>query len=233
MKFNVVDIIVIILLIIGFLKGFKRGVVKQTVMTVGSILVIVLAFTLKNPLSKVLYTKLPFFTTGILKNYSILNIFLYELISFLILLTIFSLIYAIIVKISGLVEKLLRGTVILALPSKILGGILGVVETYLACFIILLIITLPIFTISNSKVIRESKTKDIILSKTLVVSKLSKGITTSVNEINDLLKDKKKLGTEEFNCKALKVFIKNNIVTKDSAEYLKKKNKINKTCTLK
>ena len=233
MNFNVIDIAIVFILLFGFLSGFKRGIIKQGVLTLGIILVVVLSFVFKNPLSMVLYKHLPFYASGLLKNYSVLNILLYELISFFILLSIFSLLFAIIVKISGIVERLVRATIILALPSKILGGILGIVEHYVFCFIILLVLTMPIFSFSNENFIRESKLKDKILNKTLILSNLSGGLVNSIDSINNLLISKKKLGTKEFNCKTLNVFIKNKIVSKKSVKYLKNNNKIDSKCTIK
>lgn len=229
---SIVDIIILVFLFLGFLAGFKRGIIKQGVLTFGTILVVILAFIFKNQLSIVLYQKFPFFTVGILENYSILNILLYELISFFILLSIFGLILAIIVKISGLVEKMVRATVILALPSKILGGLLGIIEMYVFLYIVLFIVTMPIFSVSRSKYITESKLKDKILNNTILISNISKGLNNSVTEIDNLLKSKKKLGSNEFNCKALKVFIKNKVVSDESVTYLKKQNKIDKTCKI-
>ena len=230
---SILDIVILVLLILGFLAGFKRGIVKQGVLTFGTILVVVLAFIFKNQLSIILYQKFPFFTVGILENYSVLNILLYELISFFILLSIFGLILGIIVKISGIVERMVRATVILALPSKILGGLLGIIEIYVFLYIVLFIVTLPIFSVSSSKYIKESKLKDRILNNTILISNLSKGINDSVSEIKILLDSKKKLGSEEFNCKALNIFVDNNVVSKDSINYLKKQNKIDSTCKIK
>ena len=233
MSLNIVDGIIILLLVLGFVSGFKRGVVKQGVLTLGTILIVVLAFLFKNPLSMMLYKHFPFFTVGILKNYSILNILLYELISFFILLSIFALILAIIIKISGVIEKFLRSTVILALPSRICGGVLGMIEFYIFAYILLLIITMPIFTISSSKPITESKYKDTILNNTLIMSYLSSDIVNSVNEINELLEYEDKLGTNNFNCKALNIFVDNNIISKESISYLRKNNKIDFPCRVK
>ena len=230
---NIVDYIIIIFILLGFVSGFKRGVIKQGVLTFGTILVVVLAFIFKNSLSIVLYQKFSFFTVGLLENYSMLNVLLYELISFFILLSIFSLIFAIIVKISGIIEKFLRATIILAIPSKLLGGILGMIEYYVISFIILLIITMPIFEVSKIDSIRESKVKDRILNNSLLMSKVSNGLIDSINEVNDLLNDKNKLGTKEFNCKSLNIFFKNKIVSEESINYLKENNKINKTCKIK
>ena len=227
---NLLDIIILVLLILGFINGFRRGAIKQGVLTAGIFLVVILSFIFKNPLSIMLYKKLPFFTTGILKNYSILNILLYELISFLILLIILSLIFAIISKISGIVEKLVRSTIILALPSRLIGGLFGLIEVYIFTFIVLLIVTMPIFSVSKSKVITNSSMKNIVLNKSLVLSNVSKGIVKSINEVNDLIKSKNKLGTEEFNCKALEIFKDNKVISKESIDYLKSKKKISNKC---
>lgn len=233
MSLNIVDAIIIIFLVVGFVSGFKRGVVKQGVITFGTILVVVLAFLFKNPLSMVLYKHFPFFTVGLLKNYSILNILLYELISFFILLSIFALILAIIIKISGVIERFLRSTVILALPSRILGGVLGMVEFYVFTFIILLIITMPIFTISTKEYVTESKYKDKVLNNTIIMSKLSGGMINSINQIDALLEDEDKLGTKNFNCKALNIFVDNKVVSTDSISYLREQNKIDFPCKIK
>ena len=233
MDLNIVDGIIILLLVLGFVSGFKRGVVRQGVLTFGTVLVVVLAFLFKNPLSMMLYKHCPFFTVGILKNYSILNILLYELVSFFILLSIFALLLAIIIKISGLIERFLRSTVILALPSRILGGVLGIVEFYIFTFVLLLIVTMPIFSISSHELLVKSKYKDKILNNTLMISHLSGGMVKSINEINELLEDEDKLGTNNFNCKALNIFVNNKIVSEDSIEYLKDNNKIDFPCKIK
>lgn len=229
---SILDIIIIIFIALGFLAGFKRGIIKQGVITVGTTLVVVLAFLLKNPLSLVLYKHLPFFTVGILGNFSSLNILLYELISFFILFSIFSLIFAIVVKVSGLIERLVRATVILALPSKILGGILGLIEMYVVAWIILFIISMPVFSISSSKFITESKLKDKILNNTLIISHINKDLINSIDDVNELLERKDEFGEKLFNCKAINIFKKNNIITGESIEYLKENNKIDKDCKI-
>ena len=47
---NVIDIGIILFIIYGFIVGFKNGFTKQLVKTIGFILVIILAYYLKNPL---------------------------------------------------------------------------------------------------------------------------------------------------------------------------------------
>ena len=47
------DIIIIMIILFGAIVGFKRGIIKQSVITVGMILVLILSFILKNPISSI------------------------------------------------------------------------------------------------------------------------------------------------------------------------------------
>ena len=58
---NVVDIIIIALLVIGGIAGFKAGVIKKLTDFIGMFVVIILAFYLKNYISVIMYENLPFF----------------------------------------------------------------------------------------------------------------------------------------------------------------------------
>lgn len=223
--FNVVDIIIIIFILIGFIGGYEKGFIKQGVSTIGNILVIILAFLLKNNLSIILYKKLPFFTIGLLKNYSSLNILIYELISFIILLIIFGIILAFIIKLSGILEKMVEGTVILKLPFKILGGLLGMIECYVALFVILLILSTPLFSFDFVKEINDSRLRNFILNNTILISNISKPLVKTIDDINEL-SSIKKIGTEEYNCKSIKIMIKNKIINEESLDYLIEQNKI-------
>ena len=93
---NIVDVIILLFLGLGAVTGFIRGFFKQTVISVGTILVIVLSFILKNPLSMILYENLPFFKMGGLTS---LNILLYETFAFIICVAILSIVLAIPVEI--------------------------------------------------------------------------------------------------------------------------------------
>ena len=145
MKTNIVDIIIVLLLISGFITGYKKGLIKQAVSTIGLIVVVVLSFLFKNNLSIILYEKCPFFTVGLLKNYSSLNILLYELLAFFILFVVFSIILKIIIKISGIVENIFEDSDLFRTLFKVLGGLLGILETYISIFVILLILSFDIF----------------------------------------------------------------------------------------
>ena len=126
---NIVDIIIIVSIVLGVLIGFVRGFFKETVIFIGTILVVVLAFVLKNPLSLILYKNLPFFKfKGIFEGISTLNILMYEILAFIIALAILSIALTIIIKISGIIEKILKLTIVLALPSKLLCDIVVFIQ---------------------------------------------------------------------------------------------------------
>lgn len=230
---NIIDIIIVLFIIMGAIIGMKRGVIKQGVMTIGMLLVLILSFILKNPVSAFMYKYLPFFNLyGLLDNLSILNILLYELIAFALVFGILSSILAVLIKISGIIERILKGTIILAIPSKILGLILGAFEYYLVVFVILFILSGPTFKTKNFDFINESKLKDPILNNTIIISNISEKTVNTFNEVGDLIKkkSKNKIDDTKFNCKALDIMIKNEFLSKDSANYLKDKGKINTNC---
>ena len=86
---NIVDIIILVFIVLSAFVGFSRGFFKQTIMFVGTILVICLSFIFKNPLSLFMYKNLPFFKFGGLTS---LNILLYEILAFIILIVVLSIV---------------------------------------------------------------------------------------------------------------------------------------------
>ena len=116
---GLVDILIIGFIFIGGIVGWKRGVIKEAVSAVGIVLITVLSFIFKNPLSVILYENLPFFKFGgIFKGVTVLNIALYELVAFLIVFSILMILWRIVVFASSIVQKIIDMTIILGLPSK-------------------------------------------------------------------------------------------------------------------
>lgn len=222
---NIIDAIIFLIILMGAVVGFKNGVIRQTVSLVGFLLVIILAFILKNPLSLWMYEHLPFFNFwGILKGVTVINILLYEVLAFLILVAIFSIILKIILMAAKIIEKILEFTVVLGIPSKILGIFVGALEYYLFVFVLLYVVTLPIF---DTKSIKESKFAVNILEKTPVLSSYTEDATKVLNDFVTL-KDKyeKSSNSEEFNKDALKVLLEYKVVDVKSVDKLVERNKI-------
>ena len=69
-----------------------------------------------------MYEKLPFFNFGgIFKGVTVLNILIYELIAFFVVLAVLFVLLRIFTFFSFMIEKILDLTIILGIPSKILG----------------------------------------------------------------------------------------------------------------
>lgn len=215
---SVVDIIIIIFLCFGALLGFKRGFTRQLVSFIGMFAIIILSFVLKNPVSVILYKNLPFFKFSLLKDLTILNIFLYECIAFLILLFVFTIIFKILLSITKIFEKILNATIILGIPSKILGAFLGVVQNFVYVFLAMYILNLPIFDIN---IIANSEIGNKILNNTPILTNICNKSLDNINEIiklKDEYKDTKDM--DKFNQEALNIMIDKKIITRENAKFL-------------
>lgn len=214
-----VDIIIIGLLIFGSLIGFVRGFTKQLVSFIGLLGIFILAFILKNPISTILYNKLPFFDFGgSLKGVSSLNILLYETISFVIALVVLGIIFKILLVVTSIFEKFLTMTIILGIPSKILGAVLGLIEYFIIVFVGLYIISLPIF---KNDILNKSSLSGKILNSTPILSNICSDTVSVFNEINSLREEYKDTADKNlFNQKVLDMMIEKKIISQDNVTSL-------------
>lgn len=216
---SVVDMFIILFILSWGILGFKRGFVKQTTKFIGFILILIIAFLLKNSVAFFMYEKLPLFNFfGLLKGLTILNILIYEVIAFLLVLAFLILLLKILTFISGIIEKILNFTIVLGIPSKILGLVVGLIEGYIITFLILCILSLPVI---NVKFITESNLGNKILYNSPILSDAIDDTLNTFDEIY-LLKDKYENieDNNEFDREALDIFLKHKIVTVKSIEKL-------------
>lgn len=218
---NLLDSIIIVLFIVGILGGLKSGVIKSTVTLVGTIIVFILAFYLKNPLATILYTYLPFF--DILNGAVVINILLYEFLAFLIAVAILSLALGILIKVSGFIEKVFNTTIILGMISKLLGAIVGFVEAYVLIFILIFILSQP-FLFMNT--IYSSKVATFILNHSLVLTNIVSETTGTIEEIYNLKDDYNEENIDEFNYAALDIMMEHKVVDSNTILKLKESNKL-------
>lgn len=216
---NVIDASIILFLLLGAIIGFKKGFIKSMVSLVGVIVVIVLSFYLKEPIANFLYKYLHFFNFGgMYKGLTVINILMYEAIAFLLIFSILSIILRIIIKITGIIEKLLNLTIILGLFSKILGAILGLVE--MVVFIYISLFALSQFNMT-SKLVLESKSGNKILNSTPILANIAKPSVSAIQEIYEL--QKKYVDghdNDSYNQEAIVILIKYKILTKEKVQNL-------------
>lgn len=211
-----VDSIIVLFLIAGAIAGFKRGIIKSAVMFAGTILVLFLAFQLKNPVANLLYNFVPFFNfSGDFEGLTTLNLALYEGISFLLVYLVLICLLQILIKISGGIEKILDFTIILAIPSKLCGAIFGLLEAYLYVFICLFVLAqIPFCSVFLETSTLSSK----ILNETPIISKESQSYYESFKEIMSLKEDMK--NKSEYNLKCLDILLKYQVVDKKTVTNL-------------
>lgn len=222
---NILDIGIIIFILFGAVLGLKRGFTKELVEAIGFIVVIVLAYFLKNPLSVLMYEFLPFFSFGLLKNVEIFNILIYEVIAFLICFAVLSAVLRLLLLATSIFEKILNTTIILGIPSKIAGAIVGLIHHFIISFVILYILSIFCFDVDF---VNESELKNKILNNTPVLSNIA---DRSVNIVNEFIVLKNQytdntISESEFNYQAIELFLKYDIITPEALEKLIEKGKI-------
>lgn len=225
MSISLVDAFLVIFIIMGGVVGFKNGAIKEGMNFVGIILVALIAFIFKDKLMVVLYENLPFFDFfGLIKGISAVNILFYQLISFIIIFMALYFVLRVLIVITGFIEWLLKLTIFLRVPSKILGIVVGALEFYVYSFIILYIINMPIFGLS---LVADSKFGNGILNNTPILSGLVDGTVKTYSDIWDIIENRDDQNTNtEINTLVLVSLLDNKLITVDSARKLVESNKI-------
>ena len=217
---SLLDIIIVLVLAMSAIIGFKRGAIKEVVSLVGIIIVFVVAFSLKGVIGNVLCKWLPFFNfAGNFEGVTVLNILLYQLLAFLIIYSLLFSVYMIVLKVSGVVQKLVHMTVILWLPSKLIGAVVAFITGYVMVFVVLLALLIPL---KNTDFFLESKFANYIVYDTPILAGSAENISTSINEVYTLGEDlsKGEISKNEANVKTLDVLLKYKIVSPKTARQL-------------
>ena len=227
---NYFDIIFGIILIVFGIKGYKRGFFRETLNFVGLIVILYISFLLMAPIGNVLLKTLPFLSLSIIGvEMESLNIFFYQVLSFILLSIILYIIWNFILTITGLLSKIIGLNKLLRLPFRLLGAVVGVISGYVILFLILLVIAIPLNSRFTSY--KDSKLKDHIINNKLLFTKEVVKLNDSINEIYDLTyvidKDEKRLKHSDiYNAKVMDIMLKNRMVEKETIDELIKRNKI-------
>ena len=217
---NILDIVIVLILIMSAIIGFKRGAIKEIVSLVGIIVVFIVSFSLKGVLGNILCKWLPFFNfAGNLEGVTVLNILLYQLIAFLIIYSLLFSIYMIIVKISGVVQKIIHMTIILWLPSKLIGAVVAFITGYVMVFVVVLALLIPL---KDTDMFRGSKFANYIVYDTPILASSSENISTSINEIYTLGEDLStgEINKNQANLETMDILLKYKIVSPKTAREL-------------
>ena len=128
-----------------------------------------------------------------------------------------------ILKLSGIIDRIIKATIILNLPSKILGALFGLIQNFIVVFIILFVLSHFKFF---SPYLKESKYGNKILNDTPVFSNYSKEISAKLNVMYSIIDKYKNSDTNKANLLSLQFMVENNLMSKDNLKYLIDKKKI-------
>ena len=226
---NVFDIGIVLVLLMFIIVGFKNGVINELAELIGIIVIFVLSFLLKGIVGSILCTFLPFFDFyGVVQGMSSLNILLYQAIAFILVFSILLTLYIIILKIGKILEKIVRLTIVLWLPSKLLGGLVSFIKGYILLFAIFVLLLIP-FGGENYPIINESKFLNHIVYKSPLLSNATSNFTNSIREAYELgiMVSNKEITTNEADLKNLDFMLKYGVVDRKTVEKLKDMGKLN------
>ncbi|MBR3362510.1 MAG: CvpA family protein [Bacilli bacterium] len=223
---SLVDILIVIFIILGGLSGFKNGFTKSVVKFLGVLVVLILAFILKNPISLFLMSVGPFIPFGgMIKGVTILNILLYEVISFSVVFSVLMIVLKILTKTTSIFEKILNFTIILGIPSKILGLLFGILKNYVIVFFVMYFLAMPNF--SDVTFVNDSTLKDPILRNTPILSSIADKSVKVLDEFKDLSKKyKNSKDANEFNLETLDLFLKYDVTDVATVKNLRDSGKL-------
>ena len=217
---TILDIVILLIVATFAIAGWKNGVIKEAVSLVGLILVFIISYTFKEEIGNILCKYMPFFTfSGNIEGLVSLNILIYQLISFLLLYSILYGVYQIILKISGVLQKLVNITIILALPSKIGGLIVGTLQGYIVVFALLMVLIIPLQTAEE---FAASKLVNAIVYKTPLLSSYTSNINSMISDVYTLADDvaNREISTNDANLEIIDTMIECDIVDKKTVEQL-------------
>lgn len=210
---NIFSIIIVLLIIASGVMGLKKGFLKESVVFIGTILVYILSFLLKDKIGLVLCKLFPFFSFDGLQT---LNILVYQLIAFIFIATILFSIATIIFKLTGIVQKLVDITIILTLPSKILGFVFGILEGYIVMFLVLIVLAIPL---RNVDLFKDSTVATKIMYNSPILSKTLGGVPKTIEDILEITTEVQKANynKNKVALDIMKIELDHNIISKEEA----------------
>ena len=218
---NIIDVVIFLLIILSFINGYKRGVLKEVVMLCGTIVIYIVSFLLKDKLGLILCKILPFFNLDGLVS---LNILIYQLIAFFLIASFLFSIFGIVLKVTGVLQKLVNMTIILTIPTKILGGILGLVEGYIVIFALLIILSVPF---KNIDIFKNSNLNNKIITSSPILSSTLGNLDDLIIDIYDIKIDKDQ-DNDKMNDKILDMYIDYNVISREDLDSIIKSGKLDK-----
>ena len=130
-------------------------------------------------------------------------------------------------QIISFIQKLVDITIILTLPSKILGFIFGILEGYIVMFLILIILAIPL---RNVELFKESTVVTKIMYNSPILSKTLGGVPKTIEDILDVTTEIQKTdyNKNKVALDIMKIELDHNIISKEDTLDLIERGKLDK-----
>lgn len=221
---NIVDIGMLILVALCALKGYKSGVLKSLVSLAAFVVSAIIAYSFKGYLANFLSDILPFYNFGgTFEGITSISILFYHGLSFIVLFIISYSILNILIIFAGFLDKILKATIVLYLPSKILGAIVGFIEGMMISFVIIFTMAQLPFT---QEYVIESSYGYTILNRMPIIRTVLADCTVISSEIAEIIVSSDK-DSEEMQTQVLNVFIKYKLVEPETINKYIEEGKLN------
>lgn len=223
----VLDIIIILFVLLGAFIGYKQGAITSILNMIGTLLVFVLSFYLKGPVSMILFETFPFHVqNGIFEGISSINFLLYEGIAFIICEIVLSIIFGILMRVTKVFNKMVNKIIIIAIPNKIIGAAFGALRHFIFGFFLLFICSLIPYT---SKFVKDSSFSMGILNNTPILTNITKDFNNSIRDIYALIDkydESTEIAKENIDYDTLDILLKYDIVSPDTIKKMNENGKI-------
>ena len=213
----VMNAIIIAFLIAGLIVGFMRGFVETSVGFLEFLLVVFVAFVLKNPISVFFYTKFPFFDFDV----QVMNILLYEVIAFIVICIILGIILIIVNKFIRIIERIFNFIIGIGIPTGVLGAIISFLEFYFVLYFFIFIVFW--FSSITGRPIDDSLANKIFYN-TPVLKDTAGPVLQSFIDIADIAYKNEDKKVVDY--KSLDVLLKYEVISCDNAKLLVDNNKL-------
>ncbi len=218
---NVIDVAIGLFILSFGVVGMKKGFFKSAVSLIGTLFIFMLAFYLKDPLADFISIRLPFLNFGEIVS---LNIVFYQFISFIIILSLLSIVLRIVLKFVGGLEKVLKWTIVLGIPSRILGLLVGLVEGYVLVFIMIFMLYQPFI---NIDIVNQSKLAPKILNSSPGLSNVINKTNNAINDVYKEIKDYNYSNKNALNLSIIKLLLKYEVINTNYLQKLVNADKLN------
>ena len=207
----ILNSIIIVTLITGLIVGFFKGFVASSVSFIEGILLVFIAFIFKNPISVFLYSHFPFFNFKI----QVLNIIMYEIIAFILIILILAIILYIANKFIRVIEKIFGFILGLGFPTGVLGAIVSFIEFYVGVYVFIFLI---FFFSSLTGLAIDESLADKIYYETPILKDTFGPVFNSCIDIAEI--SNKNTDSKVVDSKSFEVLLKYKVITTESAQVL-------------